>query len=133
MGTGYHGGFGSNTRNRIGYPVTPTEKTLEMALSPKLYADTIAGKFNIHLKGSEKQIEIIYNPNLPPGVFGRTKKSNPYLIEIGPAALTSETELANTIAHELNHARSFIKGGSAPERQAYKSGNALAKYLKGKK
>lgn len=75
----------------------------------------------------------MYNPNLPSGVFGRTIKSNPYKIEMGPAALISETELANTIAHELNHARSFIKGGSAPERSAYKSGNTLAKYMKGKK
>lgn len=133
MGAGYHGGFGNDTRNRIGYPVTPTEKTLEMALSPKLYADTIAGKLNIHLKGSGKKIEIVYNPNLSPGVFGRTLKSNPYKIEVGPAALISEIELANTIAHELNHARSFIKGGSAPEHTAYKSGNTLAKYMKGKK
>jgi len=133
MGAGFHGGFGSDTRNRIGYPIPPTEKTLEMALSPKLYAETIVDKFNIHLKGSGKRIEIIYNPNLSPGIFGRTEKSNPYKIEIGPSALISETELANTIAHELNHARSFIKGGSAPERKAYKSGNALAKYLKGKK
>ena len=42
--------------------------------------------YYVFMKGSGKQIEIIYNPNLPPGVFGRTKKSNPYLIEIEPAA-----------------------------------------------
>ncbi|MCR4609788.1 MAG: hypothetical protein K5750_08880 [Eubacterium sp.] len=133
MGAGYHGGFGGDTRNRIGHPVSPTEKTLDMALSPKYYAETIVKKLNIHLKGSGKSISIVYNPDLPPGVAGRTKKSNPYVIEIGPSALTSETELANTIAHELNHARSFIRGGNAPERKAYRSGNALEKYMKGKR
>jgi hypothetical protein len=102
-----------------------------MALSPKLYADTIAKKLNIHLKSSGKAITIVYNPNLPVSVSGRTRKDNPYQIEIGPGALSSEIELANTIAHELNHARSFIKGGKAPERPAYKSGNTLEKYMKG--
>lgn len=133
MGAGFHGGFGGDVRNRIGHPVQLTEKTLDMALSPKYYADTIAKKFNIHLKGSGKNISIVYNPDLPPGVAGRTKKSNPYVIEIGPSALTSESELANTIAHELNHARSFIRGGNAPERKAYRSGNALESYMKGKR
>lgn len=56
---------------------------------------------------------------------------NPYVIELGPGAFLSEVELANTIAHELNHARSFIKGGNAPERTAYRSGNTLAKYIRG--
>ena len=133
MGQGYHGGFSGDTRNRIGHPVDPTEKTLDMALSPKYYADTISKKFNIHLKGSGKKITIVYNPDLPITVTGRTRKTNPYVIEIGPGALASETELANTIAHELNHARSFIRGGNAPEQKAYKSGNALEKYMKGKK
>ena len=133
MGAGYHGGFGSAIRNRIGKVVEATQKTLELALSPKLYADTIAKKLNIHLKGSGRAISIVYNPNLPPGIMGRTSKNNPYQIEIGPSALYSEIELANTIAHELNHARSFIKGGNAPEKKAYKSGNALEKYMKGKK
>lgn len=131
MGAGFHGGFGNTIRNRIGVVVDITQKTLEMALSPKLYADTIAKKLNIHLKGSGKEITIIFNPNLPSGVYGRTRKVNPYQIEIGPSALRSEIELANTIAHELNHARSFIKGGNAPERQAYIAGNSLEKYMKG--
>lgn len=56
-----------------------------------------------------------------------------YVIEIGQSALASETELANTIAHELNHARSFIRGGNAPERKAYRSGNALEQYMKGRR
>lgn len=132
MGAGVHGDFGM-TRYRLGAPVAPTEKTLEMALSPELYANTISNKYNIHLKGSGKKIEIIFNPKLPPGVYGRTTKRNPYVIEIGPAALRTEKDLANTIAHELNHARSFIKGGNAPERTARKSGNTLELYIGGKR
>ncbi len=56
---------------------------------------------------------------------------NPNVIEIGPDALMSETELANTIAHELNHARDFIKGGNATEPSAYNASNALSNYING--
>ena len=60
-------------------------------------------------------------------------KSRPNIIELGSKAFVSETELANTIAHELNHARSHLKGGKAPEKTAYLSGNTLEKYIRGKK
>lgn len=39
---------------------------------------------------------------------------NPNVIELGANAFVSEEELANTIAHELNHVRSFLKGGDTP-------------------
>lgn len=137
MGTGVHGGFGNTLgaiyRDRVGKPVKETPKDLDMALSPVHYAGVIAGKYNIHLRGSGRTIEIVFNPSLPIGVYGRTRASNPFVIEIGPAALMSEVELANTIAHELNHARSFIRGGRAPEPRAYRSGNALADYIKGRR
>lgn len=137
MGAGVHGGFGNTlgslSRNRIGHIVEETVKSLEMALNPTHYASVIADKYNIHMKGSGKKIEIVFNPNLGPGVYGRTKRENPYRIEIGPAALTSEIELANTIAHELNHARDFIRGGTAPEKNAYASGDALSAYIRGRR
>ena len=57
------------------------------------------------------------NPNLKSA--GKVRESNPYVIELGPSAFYSEVELANTIAHEVNHARDFIKGGDAPESRAY--------------
>jgi len=43
--------------------------------------------------------------------------------------LISEDELANIIAHELNHAKSWLKGGLAPEGPAYEVGNALSDYI----
>ena len=45
--------------------------------------------------------------------------------------LQGTDEQANTIAHELNHARDFIRGGIAPESSAYSSGNALSDYIMG--
>ena len=88
-------------------------------------------KYNIHLKGGNKEISIVINPNLASA--GRVKKCCPNIIELGSKAFVSETELANTIAHELNHARSFLKGGDAPESIAYASGDALEEYIKGKR
>lgn len=102
-----------------------------MALDPETYANEIANKYGINLKGSGQDITIKYNPDLRSGVYGRILRSNPNVIEIGSDALISETELANTIAHELNHVCDFIKGGIAPEPPAYNSGDALADYING--
>lgn len=135
MGAGFHGGFGNTygnqERHRIGVPVPPTRKTFEMALNPNFYVKTICDKYNIHLKSGQTQITIEFNPNL--AAAGRVVKSRPNVIELGTKAFINETELANTIAHELNHARSYLKGGHAPETTAYASGNTLEKYIKGKK
>ena len=135
MGAGYHGGFGNTKgnqeRHRIGRPVPPTQKTFEMALNPHLYIKAVCDKYNIHLKSANKEIKIVFNSSLEPA--GRVFKNRPNIIELGPKAFFSEAELANTIAHELNHARSYLKGGSAPEKTAYASGNTLEDYIRGKK
>lgn len=135
MGTGIHGEFGntygSQERYRIGKSVPPTEKSYRMALEPHYYAGVIAQKYNIHLRGSKVKISLVFNPKLPSS--GRVRKAAPNIIELGPMAFASESELANTIAHELNHARSFLKGGRAPENRAYASGNKLEEYIKGRR
>ena len=89
------------------------DKTYEMALNPELYANEVADKYGINLKGSGQKISISYNPSLTSS--GKTVATDPNIIELGSIAFASEEELANTIAHELNHARSFLKGGNAPE------------------
>jgi hypothetical protein len=122
---------GSDIRNRLGKTVMPTEKSLDMALDPETYAYAIAEKYGINLRGSGQNISIKYNPNIRTGTYGLTARANPNVIEIGPNALISEAELANTIAHELNHARDFLRGGPAMEPPAYKSGNALVDYIFG--
>ena len=59
------------------------------------------------------------------------KKS--YKIYVGRDAFSSEEQLANTIAHELRHARDYIKKGKTAEKGAYKSGNSLAAYIRGER
>lgn len=137
MGSGEHGGFGNTAnkdqRYRLGRKVPETDRSLDMMLNKAFYADVIANKYHINLKGSGKKIEIVFDPDLPIGVAGKTSALNPYRIVLGPAAFISEEELANTIAHELNHARSFARGGKAPERTAYSAGDALASYIRGER
>ncbi len=135
MGAGIHGSFGntrgSQERYRLGHPVPPTPKDLAMALNKEYYVQRICEKYNIHLKSGKTEITISINPNLAPA--GRVVKSRPNIIELGPKAFINETELANTIAHELNHARSYLKGGNAPEKTAYASGDTLEDYIRGKR
>lgn len=133
MGAGKHGGFGNTygSRNRIGSPVPPTERNYEMALNPHYYATVIASKYNIHLKCGGTKIIIEINPKLTSA--GKVREARPNVIELGPSAFYSEIELANTIAHEVNHARSFMRGGDSPEEKAYPAGNALEDYIRGRR
>ena len=91
--------------------------------------------FLVHIKNKELKctnvVKIVFNPKLGMGQFGRTRKDAPNVIEIGPSALYSEKQLANTIAHELNHVRSYLRGGKAPEETAYPAGDALQSYIEG--
>ena len=95
------------------------------------YAYAVAEKYGINLRGAGQDITIKYNPNLRLGIYGRTTAATPNVIEIGPDGLVSGAELANTIAHELNHARDFMRGGIAPEPSAYSAGDALEDYING--
>jgi RHS repeat-associated protein len=116
-------------RLRLGQAVAPMEKTLEMALDPEVYAQSVAQRYGINLRGSGQQISLKFNPSLVSA--GKSRQATPTIIEFGPSALRSEAELANTIAHELNHARSWLRGGLAPESTAYAAGDALEEFIKG--
>ena len=111
-------------RYRIGEEVVPLEKTYEMALNPQLYIEAVVERYGINLRGSGQRVEVVFNPRLASA--GKSRQATPNVIEIGPSAFANEQELANTIAHELNHARSWLKGGTAPEEAAYSAGDALA-------
>jgi len=52
-------------------------------------------------------------------------------MEIGPLGMSSPEELARTLSHELNHARSFLAGGIAPESSAYAAEDWLSAWLAG--
>jgi hypothetical protein len=45
--------------------------------------------------------------------------------------MSSSDELARTLSHELNHARSWLRGGNAPESTAYAAEDALSAWLAG--
>ena len=119
----------SMERYSVGKSIEPMQKTLDMSLNPELYANEVAAKFGINLKGSGQGITIKFNPDLVQA--GKSRQLTPNIIEIGPSAYADEATLANTIAHELNHARSWLKGGLAPEKAAYSAGNALEEFIKG--
>ena len=127
--------------NMKGNPVSPLEKTLERALNPEKYLNDIAEKYNINLSGSGQKIKIEFDPNLPPGVYGKTREvDGGKIIIIGKDALADEGTAANTIAHELSHARDYLRGNihkphgiesSIGDGSVYGSGNALEDFIKG--
>jgi len=137
MGGGAGGGravdvaAAESVRLRVGESVVPIEKTFEMALNPDLYIAAVVEKYGINLQGSGQTIKVVLNPNI--ASLGRINPQTPNLIEIGLTSMSSEANLANTIAHELNHARSYLQGGTAPESTAYPAGNALESYIKGER
>ena len=102
-----------------------------MALNPQLYIDAVVKKYGIHLRGSGQAVQIKFNSNLH--ALGISRKATPNMIEVGPQAFADEATLANTLVHELNHARSWLKGGKAPEFTAYLAGDALEESIKGKR
>ena len=131
-----NGGSGiirNRNRDRIGSPVDKTSKDINMALDHEYYAYTIAKKYHINLRGSGQKIKLVYDDTIPSGTYGKTLKSDPTTIRLARDAFISEEELANTIAHELNHCRSFLRGENAPEATAYSAGNAISEYIRGER
>lgn len=126
-----------------GQPVPPMERTLDHALNSEQYLYDVAQRHGINLRGSGQPIQIVYDESLDmgSGKLGRTIESEGgRLIRIGPGALTDEATAANTIAHELSHARDYLRGDihkphgdnlSLADDTAYGSGNALEDYIKG--
>jgi hypothetical protein len=145
-----------------GKEVEPIERTYENGFSVdrKAYAEAIAKKYGINLKGTNGKVKIEIE-NLGGTDFkGVTRfKEKGQIIRINEEIMRggNEAEIANTIAHELSHARDFQrahKGGakSLGESEAmgfekphgnekspsgdgsvYGSGNALQDYIEGKR
>jgi len=126
-----------------GKPIPPIERTLNHALNPIEYLEDIAKKYKINLRGSGQTVTIKYDPTLGNGIYGITKKKDGgKIIYIGRDALQDEAIAANTIAHELSHARDYLRGGlhkphgnasSVADGSVYGSGNALQEYIEGKR
>jgi hypothetical protein len=114
----------------------PLTRTLEHALNPQSYIDDVVSHFGINLRGTRA----IYDPSLAPGQLGVTRAAEGgRIIRIGTDALVDQATLANTIAHELSHARDFLRGVHKPhgnsssvgDGTAYGSGNALEWWIRG--
>ena len=118
-------------RNRIGNRVEPTPKTYEQSLDPEKYAYATADKYGINLRGSGQKIMLQFDPEIVSE--GKIAKADPTVIRLGQKAFKSEEELARTISHELNHARSYLRGGDAPEATAYAAENMLGSYINGER
>ena len=117
-------------RYREGKIVEPMEVTYDMRLNSEEYAYAVANKYGINLRGSGQQVNIKFDPYHTKGP-GVSKEIDPTNIILGPQALISEEDLARTIAHELNHARSWLSGGRAPEDIARATENALGSFING--
>jgi hypothetical protein len=136
-------GANSSELYRLGKPATQLERTYEHALSPQLFVEDVAANYGINLKGAGQKISVLYDESLPAGQLGVTRAlEGGRVIRIGPDALVDQATTANTIAHELSHARDYLNGGihkphgsasSMGDRSVYGSGNALQDWIEGKR
>ena len=114
---------------RLGRPVAQ-ESGLEWALrSPQQKIDFVVEKYGYNLR--DKSVR--FDPSLPTFQAGKVTAADPRVLHIGPSALSSEEELAKTIAHESRHSRAYLGSGSNEEAAAQASEEALAAWIRGKK
>ncbi len=113
----------------------PLEKTFEHALNPQLYLDDVVKYYGINLRG----VKAVYDPTLEPGKLGVTRANEGgMVIRIGRDAFVDEPTLANTVAHELSHARDYQRGAhkehgdasSMGDGTVYGAGNALERMIR---
>jgi len=127
------GARGAAYRYRIGHPVEQITRTIAHYTNRESYFYDVAKKYGINLRG----IKIVFDPDLPPGRYGLTTAAEGgRVIHVGPDAFASDATAANTIAHELNHARDLIANGGrfrGDEETAQAAGDALQSYIEGRR
>jgi RHS repeat-associated protein len=116
------GGLGGAVR--LGETVAPLARSYA---AYDTYLTDVASHYGINLRG----VTAVFDDSIGVGVKGLTRESEGgWTIRINPG-FRDEGDLANTIAHELRHARAFQKGLSSPEGPAYASGDALQEWING--
>ena len=101
----------TETLYRVGKPATSLERSFEHALSPQMYVEDVAKHYKIKLKGSGQKIQVVFDETLASGRLGVTYAAEGgRVIRVGPDALVDQATAANTIAHELSHARDYLRG-----------------------
>jgi len=113
-------------------PLSYEEATDPDAVTSYLYR--VAAKYGINLRGSGQTVTIRYDPGMNPTVgAGATDPAEGGLvIQVGNQSLREgEGRVANTIAHELNHARDLLRNGqwTSTEEQAISAGENLELYI----
>jgi hypothetical protein len=130
----------SKSKKRVNFSWNTTGRTYEHALNPQGYVEDVATHYGINLRGSGQKISVLYDSGLGAGKYGVTYASEGgKVIRIGPDALVDQPTTANTIAHELSHARDFLRGSHKPhgfdssvgDGSVYGSGNALESWIRG--
>ncbi|WP_243878868.1 RHS repeat-associated core domain-containing protein [Streptomyces sp. KS 21] len=146
MGKGSSGRAASGEeRAAMGVRQGDVERTLDNSLDKTTYLNDVAKKNGINLRGSGHDISVIYDPDLGPGLLGVTRASEGgRVIRVGPDGIYDDATAANTIAHELSHARYYSRNGtfegeihghagSMADGTPYGSGNALQDWMEGKR
>jgi hypothetical protein len=120
------GGIGAEAggATRLGEIVAPIGRSYERYDS---YLADVAGHYGINLRG----VTPVFDYSLNVGVKGVTRASEGgWIIRIHPG-FQDEADLANTIAHELSHARDYQKGLVAVEPKGYAAGDSLEEWING--
>ncbi|MFF1902893.1 ricin-type beta-trefoil lectin domain protein [Kitasatospora sp. NPDC058218] len=152
-GNGSSGGSGTGGKSRggKGTPLKPTGwDPYEAAMDRNGYLAAVADHYGINLRGSGKTVKVIYDADLNSGItYGTTREGDGgYIIRVGFKAFAEgEATVANTIAHELNHARELLANGkwvrddipefhgtedSFSDGTPYASGNRLQAHIEGR-
>jgi hypothetical protein len=124
-------------RNRISYKQPRMEKNYGHALDPMSYVMDIVKQYGINLRGSGRKITIEFSDKLHAGNPGRVERKRPDVIQIAhPEHFGGDPhEIAKTVAHELHHAREYLKGINLKNAEAEKGARAaeaaLDKWLNG--
>ncbi|MFE6287851.1 putative T7SS-secreted protein [Streptomyces sp. NPDC057877] len=134
---------GTSERAARGVRQEGVERTLDNSLDKNTYLRDVAQEYGINLRGSGQNIDVIFDPDLGSGLLGVTRAADGgRVIRVGPDGIYDDITAANTIAHELSHARYFLKHGtfdgevhghadSMADGTPYGSGNALQDWIEG--
>jgi hypothetical protein len=137
------GGGGAAERAAEGRTQGGVERTFENSLDKTTYLNDVASKNGINLRGSGQRISLIYDESLPVGQLGVTRASEGGgVIRVERDGTYDDATAANTIAHELSHARYYLRNGtfdgevhggvdSVADGTPYGSGNALQAWIEG--
>jgi hypothetical protein len=138
-------GRGPAARAAMGRVQTGVTRTLENSLNKTTYLNDVAGRYGVNLRGSGQRISVTFDPDLPAGQLGVTRAAEGgRVIRVGPDGIADDATAANTIAHELSHARYYLKNGtfkgevhgtvdSMGDGTPYGSGNALQEWIEGRR